>query len=343
MRKLLNTLYITTPKSYLSLDGENIVILLEEDEKFRMPFVNIESIVCFGYMGASPALMGKCAKDNVSLSFLSPSGEFLARITGKTKGNVMLRKKQYFASEDEEFCLNFSKEIVAAKIFNSRKVLERAIRENADKINTEELSNASRLLKESVEKVYEQPNKEALRGFEGASAKAYFSVFDHMILKQKKSFSFSYRSKRPPLDNVNCMLSYLYTILSLDISAALETVGIDPYVGFFHEIRAGRASLALDLMEELRAYLVDRCVLSMINLSQVNEKDFFQKEGGGVLMTDDGRKKLLTCWQERKREMIKHTVIGEKIEIGLIPYVQAQLLARYMRGDMEEYPVFLYR
>ena len=343
MRKLLNTLYVTTPKSYLSLDGENIVIKFDEDEKFRMPFVNIEAIVCFGYMGASPALMGKCADENVSLSFLNPNGKFLARVTGKTKGNVVLRKKQYSASEDENFCLEFSKEIVAAKLYNSRKLLERGIRENKDKIDTEEIKKVSQLLKVNIDHVYNQTDKETLRGLEGASAKAYFSVFNNMILKQKKSFSFSYRSKRPPLDNVNCMLSYLYTILSLDIAAALETVGVDPYVGFMHEIRSGRASLAVDLLEELRAYLVDRCVLAMINLNQVNEKDFFQKEGGGVLMTGDGRKKLLTCWQERKREIIRHQVIDEKIEIGLLPYVQAQLLARYLRGDLEEYPVFLFR
>jgi len=343
MRKLLNTLYITTPKSYLSLDGENIVVHLEEEEKFRMPFVNLEAIVCFGYMGASPALMGKCADENISLNFLSPNGEFLARITGKTRGNVMLRKKQYLTSENDEFSLNLSKEIVAAKLFNSRKLLERFIRENKDNCDTNEIAGVSKQLKENIEIVYKQPDKDALRGLEGASAKLYFSVFDQMILKQRKEFSFSNRSKRPPLDNVNCMLSYLYTILALDIASALETVGIDPYIGFLHEIRIGRASLALDLLEELRAYLVDRCVLSMINLNQVNGKDFFKKEGGGILMTDEGRKKLLTCWQERKREIIKHTVIEEKIEIGLLPYVQAQLLARYLRGDLEEYPVFLSR
>ena len=343
MRKLLNTLYITTPKSYLSLNGENIVVLLEENEKFRMPFVNIEAIVCFGYMGASPALMGKCADNNISLSFLSPNRKFLARLTGKTKGNVHLRKKQYSISEDEDFCLKFSKDIVAAKIFNSRKMIDRCIRDNYDSMNTVKLEAVSYQLKESIESIYIQPDKDALRGLEGASAKAYFSVFDDMILKQKKDFPFDYRSKRPPLDNVNCMLSYLYTILSLEITTALETVGLDPYVGFMHELRSGRASLSLDLLEELRSYLVDRSVLAMINLIQMSGKDFNQKEGGGVLMTDDARKKLLTCWQEKKRETIKHPVIEEKIELGLLPYVQAQLLARYLRGDIEKYPIFLCR
>jgi len=237
--------------------------------------------------------------------------------------------------------LKFSKDIVAAKIFNSRFSVEKTIRDNEGKIDTTKLENTSTTLKLAFKEAYTPTNKEKLRGFEGAHAKHYFQTFDSMILRQKDDFFFRERSKRPPLDNVNCMLSYLYTILSFDVAAALETVGLDPYVGFYHEIRVGRASLAVDMMEELRAYLVDRFVISMINLKQISRKDFFEKEGGAVLMTDEGRKKILTNWQERKKKIITHTILNEKIEIGLIPYAQALLLARFIRGDMEEYPPFL--
>jgi CRISPR-associated protein Cas1 len=337
MRKLLNSLYITTPESYLSLDGENIVILLADDEKFRMPFVNIENIICFGYMGASPALMGKCMDNNISLNFLKPNGEFLARLSGKTRGNVLLRKKQYAMSEDPQFCKNFAKNIVAAKLFNSRTTLQRTLRDHSDKIDVTQLSMVLENMKYAVKSIYEFDEMDEIRGFEGIHARNYFEVYDHMILIQKENFQMSQRSRRPPLDKVNCMLSYLYTILSLEIRSALETTGLDPFVGFMHTLRPGRASLALDIMEEMRAYLVDRVVLTMINLNQISEKDFIQKEGGGVLMTDEGRKKILKCWQDRKKEIITHPFLHEKIEIGLIPYVQAQILAKYLRGDLPEY------
>jgi len=341
MRKLLNTLYVTTPKSYLSLDGENIVILLDEDEKFRIPFINIEGIVCFGYMGASPALMGKCADNNISLSFLRPNGEFMARVTGKTKGSVYLRKAQYSFHDDNERCLGFAKDIIAAKLCNAKFTLDRTIRDNKEKINTVNLEKISSSLKTAIKGATDFYDKDELRGFEGANAKQYFSVFNDMILQQKEHFIFTERTKRPPLDNVNCILSYIYTILTLEISSAIETVGLDPYVGFYHELRAGRASLAVDLIEELRSYMADRFVLSMINLKKISHKEFVEKEGGGILMSDDGRRKILTEWQERKKEVITHPFIDEKIEVGLIPYIQAQLLARFLRGDLEEYPPFL--
>jgi len=343
MKKLLNSLYITTPNSYLSLDGENLVVLLEDNEKFRLPFVNIENIICFGYMGASPALMGKCADNNISINFLKPNGEYMARIVGKTKGNVLLRKKQYTLSENEEFCLNISKNIIAAKLCNSRMTLERTIRDNLDKIDTSNLKTTSNYIADNIDRIYEFNDFDQLRGFEGIIARNYFSVFSDMVLAQKKDFCMIERSKRPPLDFLNCMLSYLYTILSFEVRSALETVGLDPYVGFMHTLRPGRPSLALDLMEELRAYMVDRVVLTMINLNHITKKDFHKKEGGGVLMTDDGRKKILKCWQDRKKEIIMHPYIKEKIEIGLIPYVQAQLLGKYLREELPEYCPFLMR
>jgi CRISPR-associated protein Cas1 len=342
MRKLLNTLYVTTSNSYLSLERENVVIRLDDEEKFRLPFVNVESIVCFGYMGASPALMGKCAENNVAICFVNPnSGKFLAKVVGKTTGNVFLRKQQYSLSDDNMFCLNFTKEIIAAKIFNSRFSLERAVRDNKDKIDTTQLEKSSEMMKDAIKYCYDFENIDELRGFEGVQAKLYFKAFDDMILQQKEHFYFNERTKRPPLDNVNCMLSYLYTILSFDITSALETVGLDPYVGFYHTLRSGRASLAVDLIEELRSYMVDRLVISMINLKKINHRDFYKKEGGAILMTDDGRKKILTTWQERKKEVINHPYLKEKVEIGLIPFTQAQLLARFIRGDAKEYPPFL--
>lgn len=341
MRKLLNSLYVTTPQSYLSLDGENLVVLLEDNEKFRMPFVNIENIICFGYMGASPALMGKCADNNIAISFLKPNGEYLGRIVGKTKGNVLLRKRQYQLSDDEEFCLNISKDIIAAKFFNSRSTLERTIRDHHEKIDATHLKLTSNYIAEGINKLYEFNDFDQLRGYEGIIARNYFSVFSDMLLTQKKDFSMIERSKRPPLDFLNGMLSYLYTILSLEVRSALETTGLDPYVGFMHALRPGRPALALDLMEELRAYMVDRLVITMINLKQISKKDFLQKEGGGVLMTDDGRKKILKAWQDRKKEVITHPFLKEKIEIGLIPYVQAQLLAKFLREELSEYQPFL--
>ena len=341
MRKLLNTLYITTPKSYLSLDGENLVVLLEEQEKFRIPFVNIEAIVCFGYMGASPALMGKCADDGVALSFLQPNGEFLAKIVGKTKGNIQLRLAQFYAYENEEQCLDFAKKIISAKLANTRFVLERAIRDNQDNWDVSGLEEVSTYLKGSIPRLQECGDILSLMGVEGVCAKQYFGVFGQMIVQQRRQFVITERNKRPPLDPVNCMLSYLYTILGLEIQSALETVGLDPALGFMHSTRSGRASLAQDLIEELRAILVDRTVLTLINLKQISEKDFVQKEGGAVLMTEDGRKKILSAWQEKKKEIITHPIIGEKIEIGLLPFVQAQLLSRYLRGDLDTYHPFL--
>lgn len=341
MRKLLNTLYITTPDSYLSLDGENIVVLLDNNEKFRLPFVNIENIICFGYMGASPALMGKCVNNDIGLSFLKPSGEFLARIIGKTKGNVLLRTRQYRMSEDKQFCLEFSSNIVASKLYNSRATLQRTIRDRISTIDTSNLEDTAEVLKKSIDKVYEIIDIDQLRGFEGINARKYFGVFNDMIICQKSDFNMIIRSKRPPLDYLNCLLSYLYTILSLEVGSALETIGFDPYVGFMHTLRPGRASLSLDMMEELRAFMVDRHVISMINLKQITKKDFIKKEGGGILLTDEGRKKVLKSWQERKKEIITHPFLNEKIEIGLIPYVQAQLLSKFMRGDLSEYNPFL--
>lgn len=343
MRKLLNTLYVTSPDSYLSLDGENIVILREEEQVFRMPLHNIEGIVAFGYTGASPALMGACAKHNIALSFMTPSGRFLARVTGEIRGNVVLRKEQYHISEDDVRATAIAKNIIIAKIINSKKCVERVARDYSMRVNGEKFQNVAEKLKKSIGAIENCKTRDELRGIEGEAAANYFNVFNDMILQQKESFVFEGRNRRPPLDNVNALLSFVYTLLGQNIAAALETVGLDPYVGVMHTDRPGRISLALDLLEELRAVFVDRFVLSLINRKMVQASDFTKKENGAVIMSDEARKLVLTQWQKKKQEEIKHPFLGEKIEWGLVPYVQALLLARFIRGDIEEYPPFLWR
>lgn len=340
MRKLLNTLYVTTPEAYLTKDGLNVVVSVDKEERFRIPILNVESIVTFGYMGASPRLMKLCMDNNVSLSFMTPQGRFISRVQGATRGNVLLRKKQYTLSEDENVALHLAKLFITGKVFNTRSILQRYIRDNgAD----EEVESVIKQLDWRKKRIMLAENMEILRGEEGNAANTYFDVFSHLILNQKEVFQFNGRSRRPPKDEVNAMLSFVYTLIANDVAAALETVGLDPYVGFMHTLRPGRTSLALDMMEELRAYLGDRLVLSMINRKQVTTKDFIRQNDESFVMTDECRKTLLTTWQQRKKEMIEHPYLKEKIPIGLLPYAQAMLLARFLREDLDDYPVFLMR
>lgn len=343
MRKLWNTLYVTSPDSYLSLDGENVVVFEKDAEIGRLPLHNLESVVCFGYKGTSPALMGACAERDISLCYLTPQGKFLARVTGKIRGNVLLRKMQYQISQEQETSLLIAKNCIMGKVYNARWVLERALRDHAMQIDAKCVKEASICLKQLLQDIRCCTGKDSLRGYEGEAAKIYFGVFDHLIVQQKKDFCFQGRNKRPPLDYVNAMLSFLYTLLANMTASALETVGLDPYVGFMHTDRPGRISLALDLMEELRAVLADRFVLTMINRKMVSKKDFQKKENGAVLMKDTARKLLLSEWQKRKREVIMHPYLEEKVEWGMIPFVQAMLLARYLRGDLDAYPPFLWK
>lgn len=338
MRKLLNTLYVTTPESYLSKDGLNVVVSLKQQEVFRIPIVNIESIVTFGYMGASPGLMSLCAANGVSLTFLSPSGRFVSRIQGPTKGNVLLRKAQYKASDSEEQSLQLARWMVSAKIQNYRSIIQRFMRDYGTSDEAEYVCNR---LNRAKQEALKAESKEHLTGIEGQAANDYFGFFPHLIIQQKAGFPFQGRNRRPPKDAVNALLSLAYTLIANDLTAALETIGLDPYVGFLHTLRPGRASLALDLMEELRAYLGDRFVLSLINRRQIAPHDFIFQGEKGVALTDSGRKTFLTAWQTRKKEQITHPFLNEKIPIGLIPYVQASMLARYIRKDMDAYPVFL--
>jgi CRISPR-associated protein Cas1 len=342
MKKLANVLYVTTPETYLSLDGENVVVKKDVGSSVRLPLHNLENIVCFGHPGASPALMGACAERNVGLCFLTPNGRFLARVTGKVKGNVLLRKKQYAVSEREGESVPIAASFLLGKIANSRKVIERALRDHAMLVDVQRLTQASSFLKETLNAIPQCRSASELMAFEGSAAKIYFGVFDQLILQQREAFFFQERSRRPPLDNLNSLLSFLYVLLTNEVASALEAVGLDPYVGFLHQDRPGRPSLALDLMEELRPVIADRLALSLVNRKQVTGQGFKQKESGGVLMDDDTRKTVLTAWQERKKEEFVHPYLNERISWGLVPHVQAMMLARFLRGDLDAYPPFFW-
>lgn len=338
MRKLLNTLYVTLADAYLSKDGQNVVVSVKQQEVFRIPLINIEGIVTFGYMGASLGLMKLCSDNNISLTFLSPNGRFIGRLQGSTQGNVFLRKAQYLFSDDEVWSLDLAKIMIAGKIQNYRNILRRYMRDYGECL---EVENAAKMLEEQKRQVLNAVNRTQLMGFEGLASNVYFDVLPKLILNQKESFPFRGRNRRPPKDAVNAMLSLAYTLIANEITAALETVGLDPYVGYLHSLRPGRASLSLDIMEEFRAYLGDRFVLSLINKRQISSKEFLYQGDDGVIMTEKGRKIFLTAWQNRKRETIIHPYLNEKVEIGLLPYVQALMLARYIRNDIDNYPVFL--
>ena len=343
MKRLLNTLYITSPDRYLSLDGENVVVYEKQVEIGRVPLHNLEAIVTFGYTGASPALMAACAKRDIALSFLSGSGRFLARISGEVRGNITLRREQYRIAWDTEKSIRISRNCIAGKVYNEKWVLERAARDYPMRLDGEKLKKKSGFLSSSLKKIRVCEDAAELRGLEGEAASVYFSVFDDLILQQKEDFFFHGRSNRPPTDKVNAMLSFAYTLLTGMCAGALETVGLDPYAGFFHTDRPGRMSLALDMVEELRSVLADRFVLTIINKKIVKPEGFDQKENGAVIMDDDTRKLFLSQWQIKKQEIIRHPFLGEKVEWGMVPYVQALLLARYIRGDLDEYPPFFWK
>ncbi len=343
MKKFLNTLFITSPDVYLSLDGENIVVKRESEIVGRYPLHNLEAICTFGYTGASPALMGSCAKRDISMTFMTRNGKFLARVIGESRGNVVLRKEQYRISDDEKRSAMISKNFILGKIYNSKWILERATRDYPLRVDVPKIKSITSTLTESMKAIRVVEDLDILRGLEGNAAAQYNSVFDDLILQQKEHFYFLNRNKRPPLDNVNALLSFSYTLLANDMKSALESVGLDAYVGFLHRDRPGRASLALDVMEELRGVYADRFVLSLINKKIVNDKGFTQKENGAVIMSDETRKKVLMAWQERKQDKILHPYLNEKIPWGLVPYTQALLLARYIRGDLDEYPPFFWK
>ena len=343
MRKLQNTLYVTTPMAYLSLDGETIVIQNEDECLGRVPLLNLENIVSFGYRGASPRLMGACAERGIGLCFLTQHGRFLTRISGPVSGNVLLRTAQYRIASTEDDALPIAKMFLAGKIFNGRWSLERTLRDHALRVDADRLKGAIGQMKQALDDLMNAVSIEELMGMEGIAAKAYFSVFDQMILKKSAYFRVDGRNRRPPLDPVNALLSFTYSILGHEIAGALEAVGLDPAVGFLHALRPGRASLALDLLEELRAPFADRFVLSLINLGTITESDFARKENGAFYLTDDARKRFLAAWQKRKQEMITHPFLKEKLPWGLVPHAQAMLMSRYIRSDLDVYPPFMWK
>lgn len=343
MKHLLNTLFVTSEDLYLSLDGENVVANRDKRQIARYPLHTLEGIVSFSYAGASPALMGACAERDVSLAFCSPRGRFLARVSGKSSGNVFLRHTQYRVADDPGPACRIARNMIFGKVYNARWSIERTRRDHGLRVDGLRLAEVSASLKELLPQVAEETSLDSLRGLEGAGATAYFGVFDQMILGEKPLFAFSSRNRRPPLDPVNALLSFLYSVLANDCASALEGVGLDAYVGFLHRDRPGRTSLALDLMEELRPCMADRFALTLINNRVVGKQDFEFLKNGVVFLSDSGRRTVLQRWQEKKKELLTHPYLQEKIPWGLVPYTQALLLARYLREDLDAYPPFLWK
>lgn len=338
MRKLLNTIYVTNELAYLTLDGENLVCKIEGEIKLRIPFENIENIVCFNYVGCSPALMGKCVSRTISINFISPQGKFLAKVCGETKGNVFLRVAQIDRFREQGILL--AQNTMAAKFSNTRQLIRRTLHDNARLRNDPQIGKVMEILDSGIDKVLEAKTMEEIMGIEGNCAQSYFSVFDKLITNQKVPFTFELRTKRPPLDPINAMLSFVYTLFTSEFAAALETVGLDSYIGFCHSLRSGRSSLACDLVEEARC-IAERFVITLLNLQIIGEKDFETQISGAVWLNEDGRKKVLSRWQEKKRSDFVHPYLKQKIPMGLLPYVQSNLLAKYVRGELESYPPLL--
>ena len=343
MKKHLNTIFVTTQGAYLFKEGETVVCKIEDEIKMKIPIHTIGGIVCFGQVSMSPYLMGFCAENDVAVSFLTENGYFLAKVQGYISGNVLLRREQYRWADDQNCSARMAKSVLTAKFANCRTVLSRAIRDHSEKIDAPALQKASGRITASLKRLDLDLGLDALRGLEGDTAHSYFEVFDHLIVSQKEDFFFRERSRRPPLDNMNCLLSFLYTLVVHDVRSALETVGLDSAVGFLHRDRPGRPGLALDVMEEFRPYLADRLALSLINLGQVRGSGFKKSDVGGVLMDDDTRKTVLIAYQNRKQEEITHPFLDEKISVGLLFFVQALLLARCLRGDLDGYPAFIWK
>jgi CRISPR-associated protein Cas1 len=346
MKTHLNTLFVTQEGSYLRKDGEAVEVRQEGECRLRVPLHNLESIVCFGYdISSSVSLMAGCSEAGVSLSFHSPSGKFLAATRGFTSGNILLRREQYRRADDDSASTDVSRNIIAAKIANARTVILRAARDHGenDPDRSMALLTASDFLEHRLGIALRADSLESLRGIEGDAAAAYFSVFKHLVTTGDEAFSFSGRTRRPPRDPMNALLSFLYALLMSDCRSALESCGLDPQCGFLHRDRPGRPSLALDLMEEFRACMADRTALTLINRRQISTSDFKTEESGAVFLKDDVRKTVLTCWQERKQDQIVHPFLGEKVTVGLLPHLQARLLSRHLRGDLDAYPAFLWK
>ncbi|HZQ55076.1 MAG TPA: type I-C CRISPR-associated endonuclease Cas1c [Bryobacteraceae bacterium] len=343
MKPLLNTLFVTTQGAWLAQDGETVAVRLEKETLLRVPVHTLSGIVCFGQVSASAFVMGMCAERGVALSFLTEHGRFLAKVQGPVSGNVLLRRKQYRLTDEEAGAASVARAVVLAKVANCRTVLLRAARERGESDGVAALVGAALRLKRILDEVAVAATVDEIRGHEGDAARAYFDVFDHLILGDKEQFFFRGRSRRPPLDNMNALLSFLYTLLTHDTVGALEAVGLDPAVGYLHRERPGRPSLALDLVEELRPVLADRLALTLINRQQISASGFRKLESGAVTMDQETRKQVLVAWQKRKQEEIIHPFLEERMPMGLVPHIQAMLLSRYLRGDLDGYPCFFWK
>ncbi|NII08690.1 type I-C CRISPR-associated endonuclease Cas1c [Luteibacter anthropi] len=344
MRRQLNTLYATTDGAWLRKDGANIVMEVEREERVRLPVHMLESLVCIGRVAVSPQLLGYCSEQGISICYLTPQGRFLARVEGPVSGNVLLRREQYRRTDNPAQCAAIVRNILAGKIHNQRAVLARGWRDHGKHLrDVPGFRHALQRLKRIPSRLLVEGDVDVLRGLEGEAAQAYFGVFGHLIRAESPLLQFNGRNRRPPRDAFNALLSFLYTLLTHDCRSALETVGLDPAVGFLHRDRPGRPSLALDLAEEFRPLLGERLALSLINRRQLNEKDFKVFDSGAVQLKDDARKTVLVAYQERKREKLQHAYLDEPVEIGLLPFIQSQLLARYLRGDLDGYPPFLWK
>jgi len=343
MKRHLNTLFVTTQGAYLSQYGEALQVKVEEETRLQLPLHTLGGIVCFGRVGVSPWLMGKCAENGIAISFLSEQGKFLARVLGFTPGNVLLRREQYRRADDEGASTAIARNIVAAKIANARTVLLRSARDYPDAAGRADVETAAARLAYSLQQVQRTGGLDLVRGIEGESANVYFGVFDQLITAQREGFAFTGRNRRPPLDPVNALLSFLYAMLGHDARAACESAGLDTQVGFLHRDRPGRPSLALDLIEEFRPFLADRLVLSLVNRQQVRVDGFRRTDTGGIEMNDDTRKAVLTAYQKRKQDTITHPFLGEETTVGLLLHLQARLLARHLRGDLDAYPPFIWK
>lgn len=343
MKKLLNTLYVTSQGTYLSKDGECVVVRTEDGEKRRFPAHVLDGIVCFGNVLCSPFLLGHCAESGLCGSFLTENGRYLAGVSGPQSGNVLLRRAQYRSADDDGASAGIARSILSGKVANSRAVLRRCLRDHGGRVDEARVLSAIAMLDDAAARLRGPVPLDVARGIEGQAANAYFGVFDELILAGAPEFRFAGRNRRPPLDAVNCLLSFVYTLLTHDIRSALEGVGLDPQVGFLHRDRPGRPGLALDLMEEFRSFLADRLALSLINRGEVATRGFVAKESGAVFMDDDTRKTVLTAWQKRKQDEVLHPFLNERIPLGMAFHVQARLLARALRGDLDGYPPFFWK
>ena len=343
MKKHLNTLFVTTQGAYLAKEGETVVVKVQNEIRLRMPIHILGGIVCFGNVLCSPFLMGFCAENGVAVSFLTEYGRFLARVQGPVSGNVLLRREQYRKADDRKATVEVVRSVLAGKLANCRTVLQRVLRDHGEKVNGAAIKEVSSKLTQHIQRLAQETDLDVLRGIEGNAANMYFSVFNELITSQKEDFVFEERNRRPPLDNVNALLSFVYTLTMHDVRSALESVGLDPAVGFLHRDRPGRPGLALDLMEEFRPFIADRLVLSLINLKKVQKDGFEKTDSGAVIMTGETRKEVLVTYQNRKQEEIVHPFLEEKVQVGMLFHIQALLLARTLRGDLDAYPPFIWK